>query len=368
MAARTFKCPNCGGELLYEPASGRLTCPYCASSFSREEAEAFARKEGQEVQEEQDGTAGAAQETYGADEGASSSPGGAPSSAVLYSCPSCGAQIVTEETTAASFCYYCHNPVVFDGKLSGEYLPDKVIPFSENLESAKKRFLQFAGSKRFVPKAFFRKEQIEKMTGVYYPFWEYDCEVRSGVGGTGTKVRTWTTGEDLYTETSFYDVRREGDIRLNNMCTNALKKNARSLVEEVQPFELDKEVPFSMGYLSGFMAERRDIGSDELAGQMRGKAKACSESLLRDTVGGYATVNVRQDSFEVLDEDWSYLLLPVWVLTYAGPDGRQYYFAMNGQTGAVRGELPVDRKKLALTSLLAGLAVAALVIVGGLLI
>ena len=48
----------------------------------------------------------------------------------LFLCPNCGAEIVTDATTAATYCYFCHNPVVLSGRLSGEFLPNKVLPFA----------------------------------------------------------------------------------------------------------------------------------------------------------------------------------------------------------------------------------------------
>lgn len=71
--------------------------------------------------------------------------------AAVYSCPSCGAEIVTDPTTAATFCYYCHNPVVLLGRLSGRYLPDKVIPFAVDREKAVESFLKYVHSRRYVP-------------------------------------------------------------------------------------------------------------------------------------------------------------------------------------------------------------------------
>ena len=89
--------------------------------------------------------------------------------AVVYTCPNCGAEIVTDATTAATYCFYCHNPVVLSGRLSGEYMPDFVLPFKISKEQAIEKFLSFARKKRFIPKDFFEKNQVQKMTGVYFP-------------------------------------------------------------------------------------------------------------------------------------------------------------------------------------------------------
>lgn len=94
---------------------------------------------------------------------------------MLYTCPSCGAEIVTDETTAATFCYYCHNPVILSGRLSGEFHPDYVIPFAMEKKRAVEIFEQWMKKKRFVPKAFYSEDQIEKISGVYFPYMLYSC-------------------------------------------------------------------------------------------------------------------------------------------------------------------------------------------------
>ena len=62
--------------------------------------------------------------------------------AVIYNCPSCGAQVVTTASTAATTCFYCQNPVVLGGRLSGEFKPDRVIPFKLSKQKAIDKFLE----------------------------------------------------------------------------------------------------------------------------------------------------------------------------------------------------------------------------------
>ena len=111
MAAITVKCPTCGGELVFDPAAQEYLCAYCQSRFTQAQIDRMAPAAASEQAAYQE-------ETEGTDLGTDGSSG-----AVLYSCPSCGAQVITDETTAATFCYYCHNPVVLEGRLSGAYLP-----------------------------------------------------------------------------------------------------------------------------------------------------------------------------------------------------------------------------------------------------
>jgi len=265
---------------------------------------------------------------------------------MIYTCPSCGAEIVTDETTAATFCFYCHNPIVLKGRLDGEYRPDYVLPFAIEKEKAKEIFLGWLKNKRFVPADFYGPEQIEKMTGVYFPYWLYSCQVDGKMNAEGTRLRTWRAGNVQYTETQKYDVFRSGQMDVNNVTRNALKKADKQLVEGVMPFDMKKIRHFSMAYLAGFFAEKRDMGNQEFKQEVETEVKEFAAGSLKSSISGYSSVNVKNQVTELLDPRWRYALLPVWTLTYKDKKGTIYYFACNGQTGKVCGKLPVDGRKL----------------------
>ena len=268
MATITYKCPNCGGGLRFDPKLQKFKCDFCLSEFTQEELEKLAPQQAgeQTVTEEEAAYLGLKGKEPSADGKNKEQTG-----AVLYTCPSCGATVITDETTAATFCYYCHNPIVLEGKLSGKYLPDKLIPFKYDKKKAEEIFLDYVRHKRFVPKAFFTKDQVEKLSGVYYPFWVYNASVDGQMSAAANRIRTWVTGDMEYTETRVFHVERGGQIDIQN-----------------------------------------------------GK----------------------QSSFSIKSEQYAYMLLPVWLLTYKALDGAKYYFAMNGQTGEIHGRLPVDMMKL----------------------
>lgn len=144
MSVISYKCPNCDGELVFHPGTQKYRCEYCTSAFSQEELNQMQPETGKEKQKN-DSSGGT-----GSQEGS------------VYSCPSCGAQVVTDETTAASFCYYCHNPVVLSGRVSGEFMPHKIIPFAIDKEQATEKFLEYVHSKKFVPRAFLKNARWTK--------------------------------------------------------------------------------------------------------------------------------------------------------------------------------------------------------------
>ena len=216
MSAITYKCPNCDGGLVFDPESGTYACEYCLSRFSQDELTAESQS-AEVVQEEVVAEESATEETV-------------TESAVIYHCPSCGAEIITDETTAATFRFYCHNPIVLAGKLEGEYLPDGIIPFKIKKEEATEKFMEWIQKKKFVPKGFYSKQNIEKMSGVYFPYWLYGCETNSYMNGTAKDIRIWRVGDIEYTEVKMFEVRRAGKVFFKHLPKTALQKAQNAML------------------------------------------------------------------------------------------------------------------------------------------
>ncbi len=362
MALMSYKCPNCGGGLVFDPDSQKLKCEYCLSEFTEEEMK---RLEETAASPETEETASPEEEEAVPQKSALSQPM-EDGEASVYTCPSCGAQIVTDATTAASFCYYCHNPVVFSGRLSGADVPDFILPFAIDKKEATSRFLSWIGKKKFVPGDFFSRDQIEKLSGIYFPYLIYSCQVDGRAEAEAEERRTWVSGRTRYTEHKKYQVERAGTLEVKNLTRNALKKSNKELVEGVLPFDMEKLLPFQMGYLSGFQAERRDMDGGSFADEAEQEVKQYTLDRIRSSMDTYSTVHIKDSSMEIRSPRWQYALLPVWVLTYGHrAGGKTYYFAMNGQTGKIWGRLPVDKRKL--TALFFGVffPVLAALMIGG---
>ena len=276
MSAITYKCPNCDGGLVFDPESGTYACEYCLSKFTQEELfaeeesakEASADETVEDVQEEPETESGEREEQQ--------------QSAVMYHCPSCGAEIITDETTAATFCFYCHNPIVLSGRLEGEYLPDGVIPFKITKDEAIEKFHEWIQKKKFIPTGFYSKRQIEKMSGVYFPYWIYGCDTIGSILGTARDVRVWRVGDIEYTETKTFDIHRVGTVTFKHLPKTALQKAQNAMLKGIFPYEFGAMEKFHMGYLSGFQAEKRDIEKDSLADEVHKEVKDYAE-LLRVT-------------------------------------------------------------------------------------
>ncbi len=282
----------------------------------------------------------------------------------LYHCSTCGADIIADADTTATFCYYCHNPVILAGRLTGDYKPSKIIGFQITREQAVNAFRNWCGSKKFIPSGFKSDRQLEKMTGLYVPFWVTNCRVRADYSAIGKKIRSWSSGSYRYTETSEYSVERCADIIAKGIPADGASKIEDLLMESIEPYDYSALKDFSMAYFSGFYADKYDVDKAGVFPRIRERANEAGKSVVRESVGGYSQLSVRNESYEVAKTDWQYIMLPVWFMTYQY-NGKMYEFAINGQTGKLAGTPPLDKGKLLRFSALIFAAVAFMIFLGG---
>ena len=265
---------------------------------------------------------------------------------------------MTDEHTAATICPYCHNPVVLGGRLAGQMKPHKIIPFQFDKEAAKKRFLEFASKKWFVPRDFLAESQVDKISGIYYPFWVTDADTDAHLTARATRVRSWRAGDYRYTETSKFHIMRHGEIHFEDIVTPAITEEDREMLDGILPYPSNSLQEFSMPYLSGFLAKKRNIEKESVREAVHARMLGYTQTLLQNTITGYATVTPSTPRVLTKRLHWDYTLMPIWLLTYHHK-GKTYTYAMNGYTGKVYGELPVSGKRLALLGAIVGILAGA---------
>lgn len=332
----TYKCPNCDAGLLFDAEKQLFKCDFCLSKFTEDELNATdSAKRAEEKAKENDEFR---------------------SEILEYVCTNCGAEVIAEKNTAADFCYYCHNPIVLTDKISGEFKPTKIIPFKFDKNEAKATFLRFAKKKWFVPRDYFSGGSMDLISGVYYPFWVTDADTDSELSAIGKNVRTWRSGDYRYTETTTYDVYRRGQIHFEDITTSAISTEDKAMLEGILPYPVEDYQDFSMPYLQGYVAKKRDIDRDALSSEVKGRMNSYAKTLLERTTS-YGTLSMRSLDVAILKSHWEYCLMPIWILTYKKKHkknkkkDRTYVYAMNGSTGKVYGELPVSIPKLILAAL-----------------
>ncbi|MCR5250261.1 MAG: hypothetical protein K6E50_06630 [Lachnospiraceae bacterium] len=335
-----YKCPNCTGPLEFQGDIQKMVCEYCGSEFDMSEFKQSAEQKQEKNSEwEQKQSAELAAGANGMQE---------------WECKACGAVLVSDGQVGATECPYCGNPAIVESTFSGMNLPDGIIPFAIKKDTAMQKMKDFYSGKKLIPDEFVKNNRMEKIQGVYVPFWLFDC----GARGTGfykaTKVKRRFTktvkdsnGQDIqehWKEVEEYAVSRSAHMRYAKVPADGAKEMKDEYMDSIEPFDYSKIIDYEPAYFSGYLANKYDESAEEVKGRVDTRIKSTTESAIRETVTGYDSVNQESCNITIEDGKIDYCMLPVWMLTTRW-NGGQYTFAVNGQTGKVTGDMPVDNNK-----------------------
>ena len=332
-----YQCPNCLGALRFDGGQNMMVCESCDTTFEIAVIEQmFADKE--------QAAADAGTEprwdislsnNFSAEEAADLR---------AYTCPSCAAEIICDSTTAATSCPYCDNPTVVPGQFSADLRPDYVVPFKLDKKAATAALQAYYKGKKFLPKSFSAGNHIQDIKGVYVPFWLFDGETSASMRFSATREKTYKSGDYEITETDHYRVVREGTVVFEKVPVDASSKMPDEHMDSIEPYDFGELKPFSTAYLPGFMADKYDEDAEKCSERANKRIVASTEDAFRRTVADYATVTREHSNIDLKSGEVKYALLPVWMLSTKW-DGKDYLFAMNGQTGKLIGDLPIDKVK-----------------------
>ncbi len=328
-AVLEFECPACGGGLEFTPSSQTVRCPYCDTELSVEALEELANSAK---------TVDAAEASWEAPTGSAWQEGEQLNS---YICNSCGGELLCDANTAATHCPYCDNPVVLTGRVSGTLRPDLIIPFKLDKQAAKAALQRHMSGKILIPKQFKSENQLEKLQGIYVPFWLFDSEAEAEMHYRATRVRTWMDSEYSYVHTSHYSLYRAGVLKFTGVPVDGSAKFPDELMESLEPYDLSQAEQFQMAYLAGYLADKYDVSSTQTQARANQRMEQSTQQVFRETAHGYQSVTPQSTNIHLKNSRVRYGLLPVWMLT-TRYRGKTYTFAMNGQTGKMVGDLPTD--------------------------
>lgn len=332
MEVLNHECPSCSANISFNPKTQRWDCEYCGASYGIEDFERYES----EMQKKAKSTNADFSDKVDMDE---------------YQCQNCGAKIVTDQNTTATSCVYCGSTAIIKGRLQGKFQPEKLIPFENIKEDAINTFYTFAKKKWFAPKNFYDKTNIEKVQGVYIPFWLYDCDTNGKINASAQRITSWTTGNYRYTKTDYFSVDRAGSMSFQRIPADGSTKFDDTIMDSIEPYNYEHLTDFSPSYLSGFLAEKYDVGEEESFNRVYDRAKTSTIQELKDSIVSYSSVQVTADNIQVQKNKSEYVLLPVWLLNIKYKD-KMYQFAMNGQSGKMVGNVPISVGKLVWKSLM----------------
>ena len=329
-ALQEFKCPNCDGGIEFSSGEQKMKCPYCDSEFEIESLMAYQAELDKQYEDDMTWDTGGNEWQAGEADGLRG-----------YCCNSCGGEVVADETTGATECPFCGNPVIMTGQFAGSLRPDLVIPFQLDKKAAMTILLNHYKGKVLLPKVFKDENHVKEVKGIYVPVWLFDADADAHVQYKTTRIRHWSDSNYRYTETNHYMVTRAGDIGFQHVPVDGSSKMDDTLMESIEPFDIRGAVDFRTAYLSGYLADKYDVDAAASIGRANERIKRSTEEAFAATVTGYNTVVPVSSNIKLNNSKAKYALFPVWMLNTQWK-GKKFTFAINGQTGKIAGDLPMD--------------------------
>ena len=319
LSADSSKCPSCGSNIIYEPELASMICRNCGNVYSADTLEPR-------------GSLGISKEhDYMGDSEISDDD----KKRHEIVCNSCGAALVADENTMSTMCPFCGSPALITRRMTREFKPDYIVPFKIDKDNAKDIITKWISSRKHTPMGFKSKSRLTKMTALYVPFWLLDCGVNSDLSGTGKIINGL--------ETTIYEVNATITYYVKGVPFDASLKIANKLMEAAEPFDYSEMVKFDNKYLQGFYAEKYDQLPTDMTERIMKRIEKFSRSETSLISNKYSEYEERSEKGLTWLSEISvkYCLLPIWFMTVEY-DGKQYQFAVNGQTGEACGQVPTS--------------------------
>ena len=318
-----YACPTCGAGLVFDPKTQKLQCLSCRNKYDPENIEKMRLDQAKEVDNKIENN-----NEY---------------EAVSYKCSHCGAELITTDETITTFCSFCRTGTMLDRKKVKKRKPDYIIPFKITKEECKQIYIDKIKNALFAPKSMIDTQEVEKIRGIYMPYWIYSFEKHGEDVAKGSKYSHRTGDYIIYDD---YNLTTNVDAKFSGVTHDATSNFSDRLSESIAPFSADERKDFSPAYLSGYYADNEDVQEETYFSDSHEIASGhISKELGRDKeyhrYGAKPKVNLDEKSAKLA-------LFPIYFLATKNKAGdRISYAVINGQTGKIAADIPMDFKKFA---------------------
>ncbi|MBQ6492482.1 MAG: hypothetical protein IJI92_01240 [Erysipelotrichaceae bacterium] len=309
-----MKCPNCSGTLYFDIKSRKLKCHSCDSVFDVDKYE---------------GNNDAAEDVI--------------SGVRLFTCRNCGAELISANDEAVSYCSYCGSEAILEGNLEGVKRPKYIIPFRVTKAECKEIYKKALEHKMYVPKEFKDPEFIDRFRPFYIPYWMYQIRFRDDSFDLKGYKNYTLGGYDYHDE---YEVTASVDDEgIYGFPFDASRNFDDSIAEKIAPFNRRDLTEYRPGYLAGMYADSPNVEAETYKSEVIEKA---SDEVVKNIEQRFGNITLKFPKKKKLQEflQTTYagedtMFLPVWFLTWKKND-RVAYAVVNGQTGQIHIDLPAD--------------------------
>jgi hypothetical protein len=271
-------------------------------------------------------------------------------------CQSCKAVSVFDPARVGENCAFCGSPTLVPyAEIKAPIRPQSLLPFKVSESAVREQIRRWYASKWFAPNAFKRRALVDRVKGIYVPYWTFDAHaVCPWTADAGHYYYTTETYRDNQGRTQTRQVRHvrwlpaSGEVQhfFDDEPVPGTHGVSHSLLEGILPFPTAELVPYESAFLSGFVVEHYQVVLVDAAQNAEQRMNAHLREMCAAQVPGDTHRNLEiRPSYSA--RTFKHILVPIWLLTYLYAN-RAWQVVVNGYTGQMAGEYPKSWVKIAL--------------------
>ena len=335
-----IKCPNCSADLKFNADEQQVKCQYCGSKFDPKELKIEVKKAKETETKKESKTE--KKESY---------------SGKSYNCSQCGATLLTFDETAITFCSYCGSQAMIESKLIKHTNPQYIIPFKATKELCIENYKKKIKSAIFAPNYMKSDVVVSKFRGIYIPYCIYKVSCHGEVTNKGS-VYSHRRGDYEYYDD--YKITAEVDSDFDGMTFDVVS-NLYDQFSHAIPHDFREAEPFNTNYLAGFYADSADVENTVYEDDAEEMASEESTEYLKK-YKEFRRHGCKNPTAKFKTTEKMTGMFPLYFLAVRDKTNTYVNYAVvNGQTGKVVADIPVDFKKYIIATLLISIPIFLLI-------
>ncbi len=319
---QSCKCTSCGSNLQFDISSGHLKCHNCGREYSVEEYEQNISSDATQSQPENDWITRS------------------------FVCPSCQGEVSPAALSASWSCPFCGKPLEITDEISDSVQPDLIVPFMKEKKDVETQYRKLLARRSFLSPDFLSQIDSKSIKPYYFPFWIYDVKMFGSVTVKAEKIL------QINRPTCYH--RRFKCTGSGRAFFNCVPQDGSSLLDDkisqsIEPFDFTKAKPYSVAYFSGFDVQLGDRGAQVSFDDMTERLYHSMDRFLIPTLTKYDYISVEERNYKLKAKKIRLAMLPVYLVDVQW-HSKTYSFAMNGQTGRMVGEFPLNKLNIFLVA------------------
>lgn len=309
---KSNKCPSCGSTLSFNPSTNSLHCGYCGGNYKVDSVAV--------TNEKRPYTTNAKfQETTMAQ----------------YHCSSCGSNLNIYKDEEVKRCPNCGS-IDLQKTNNISLVPDAIIPFAISKEKATENFNDWIKHRKFAPKDLKKLAKMGKLSGLYTPVWNFDCNTSTSYSGVGVNEHKDKNGE-VHEERKHFS----GSFSsvYNDITITANKQISTRTLLNLGDWDMSNLKVYNTEYLCGFIGADIDFDIHESFKSFNNYINRWEKNKAENSCGSYDRIENFSVHTHIYNQKYNYIYLPIWANYYTYKN-KKYSCYINGHSGKVTGTAP----------------------------